>query len=222
MEHESKDVDSIVKSLTDKTIMEVNESRKKVIEMFYNHLEKDYKRNKEKAKTIKRIKRTIEFSTSLIGVVGAIGSTSLFTLVPILTPLVGSIVIVGSALEAFIGLLGSKLGLSSVHARFTKKADLYRTYMDKVDLFYKKSMKDGILSDKEYEEYLSIDEEFKNVLKRLKKGVEADIPSNAFTDEEIEEYVKEGKEQARKELKDVIIEKAKHQVVLAETGKKKF
>ena len=53
MEHESKDVDSIVKSLTDKTTLEVNESRKKVIEMFYNHLEKDYKRNEEKAKTIK-------------------------------------------------------------------------------------------------------------------------------------------------------------------------
>ncbi len=92
--------------------------------------------------------------------------------------------------------------------------------MDKVDLFYKKSMKDGILSDKEYDEYLSIYEEFKNVLQRLKKGEEADIPSNTFTDEEYEEYRKEGREQGKKQLKDVIIEEAKQKVIFAETGKK--
>ena len=223
MAGEFKDVDSIVKSLTDKTAIEVNEARKKYIEMFFKHLEKDYKRNKDKAETIKRIKRGVEFTTSIIGIAGAVGSTVLMTIIPVLTPLFGSILAVGSAVQAFIGLTASKLGLSGAHVKFTKKAELYKMYMDKVDLFYKKSMKDGILSDKEYDEYLSIDEEFKIVLNRFKKGNDSELPlANTFSDAEIADYVKEGKELAKKELKEIIIEKTKNEFITAGNVKKKF
>ncbi len=223
MAGELKDVDSIVKSLTDKTAIEVNAARKNLIEMFFKQLEKDYKHNKVKAETIKRIKRIIEFSTSIIGMAGAVGSTVLSTVLPVLTPLVGSIFVVVSGVEAFIGLTVSKLGLSSVHVKFTKKAELYKMFMDKIDLFYKKSMKDGILSETEYDEYLAIYKEFKDMLNRFKKGNNSELPlSNTFSDVEVEEYIKEGKEQAKKELKDIIIEKTKKNYVTAETGKKKY
>ncbi len=223
MASEPRDVDSIVKSLTDKTAIEINESRKKYFELFFKHLEKDYKRNKDKAETIKSIKRGVEFSTSIIGIAGVVSSTVLLTVFPVLPPLFGSILAVGSALQAFIGLAASKLGLSTAHVKFTKKAELYKMYMDKVDLFYRKSMKDGILSDKEYDEYLSIDEEFKIVLNRFKKVNVIELPlSNAFTDVEVAEYIKEGKELAKKELKDIIIEKTKNEYVSAVNSKKKF
>ena len=223
MASEPKDVDSIVKSLTDKTAIEVNEARKKYIEMFFRHLENDYKRNKDKAETIKRIKRGVEFSTSLIGIAGVVSSTVLLTFIPVLPPLIGSILAVGSAVQAFLGLAASKMGLSIAHVKFSKKAELYKMYMDKVDIFYKKSMKDGILSEKEYDEYLAIDEEFKIVLSRFKKGNESELPlSNAFSDLEVAEYIKEGKELAKKELKDIIIEKTKNEYVSAVNSKKKF
>ena len=222
MASEPKDIDSIVKLLTEKTAIEINESRKKVIEMFFRHLEKDYKRNKDRAETIKGIKRFVEFTTSAIGIAGAVGSTVLLTVLPVFPHIVGSIFAVGSALEAFIGLAASKIGLSRIHIKFSKKAELYKMYMDKIDLFYKKSMKDGILSDKEYDEYLEIDKEFKDVLNRFKKGNGSELPlTNTFSDAEVAEYIKEGKEQAKKELKEIIIAKTKNELI-ADNSKKKF
>ena len=108
---------------------------------------------------------------------------------------------VASGVTTAFSTIISLAGLSVLHSKFKKKADLAKTYMIKIDRFHKKAMVDGIIDDAEFVHFLAIDDEYEESRKATRDASDVDTYSQ-LSEEDKKELDRVAAENAKAKQKE--------------------